>query len=111
MKGRRLFDEVFTVYGPVYFAWQWGIRTALGLSPSDDTARAITLVLWLAATACTGLALWRLTRSRSLTALGSLLAPKLGGTVAGQPGHPQDVITFANAGILAGLTSLEGGGL
>src|SRR5439155_26247371 len=32
MKGRRLFDDVFVGYGPVYFDWECSVRSLLGLA-------------------------------------------------------------------------------
>src|SRR5438128_1370401 len=77
VKGHRLFDEVFTGHGAAYFAWEWLLVKGFGVPVSHDAVRLTSLILWLAATAGTSWALWRITSSRAVTIVGALLLLKV----------------------------------
>ena len=89
--GRPLYDEVFSIYGPSYYAYRHVLSLFHGL-PTQDITRATTLSVWMFSAAILGLtALW-LTRSGvAATAAFCLM------TVALQPlpneaGHPQELL-------------------
>ena len=68
--GQPLMTPYLPLYGPFYFEVVGGIFRLLGVSPTHDTGRLVTLAFWLIASAVGGLAAWRLTRSLWLALAG-----------------------------------------
>jgi len=85
--GGALYDRVYTQYGPLPYVL-WKLLSLLGIGPTHDNGRLLTLLLWLAAGGlCAGLA-WRLSRNgvAALAALtGSVLLLWM---CANEPSHP-----------------------
>ena len=97
LQGGRLFDEVFTQYGPGFFVLESLIHRTLGAPLTHDVERFITLGVWIAtATACAGIA-FRLTRSLivagwTFVAVAVQLVP-----IINEPGHPQGPLVLVLA--------------
>jgi hypothetical protein len=94
LQGHRLYDEVFSQYGPAFYLLHYLSNKVLGIAVTHDTTRLITLGLWLAtAVACGGI-VFRLTRSIVLTAVTFVhvfvhIAPLIN-----EPGHPETLLGF-----------------
>jgi predicted membrane protein len=106
LAGHRLYDEVFTQYGPAFYLLQRAIFGLAGFPLTHDVVRLATLVAWLG----TALAIaWLVQR-----ACGSFLFAAIAFVpvmlhlvpLVNEPGHPQAVLTLAI--VLTGL-SLAGG--
>ena len=48
LDGHRMYDDVFTQYGPFYYAVNWLFYTT-GIPVSHDSERLFAIVLWLLA--------------------------------------------------------------
>ena len=89
LDGHRLFDEIFTQYGPAFYVFESIIHRTLGMPLSHDVERFVTIGLWVSASAAIGWAVLRITRSwmaATLTFAGVFvhLMPLIS-----EPGHPQ----------------------
>ena len=89
LDGHRLFDEIFTQYGPAFYVFESIIHRTLGVPLSHDVERFVTIGLWVGASAAIGWAVLRITRSwiaAALTFAGVFvhLMPLIS-----EPGHPQ----------------------
>lgn len=93
-----LYDQVYTQYGPFFYLFHQGLHL-LGLPFTNDGARLLTLVFWLATSACCTAVVWRLTRSLAATVF-TLLAVFLHTmTFVNEPTHPVGFITFMVAAL------------
>lgn len=63
LSGRPLFTEALPIYGPVYYEIVGGAFRLLGLAPTHDAGRWLTVAVWTASTWLGGVAAYRLTRS------------------------------------------------
>jgi hypothetical protein len=73
MSGEPLLNPAAPFYGPFYFEVTAGIHKLLGLQPTHDTGRMLTLAIWLLASLAGGLGVYRLVRNAWL-AVGAQLA-------------------------------------
>ena len=88
LEGHRLFDEIFTQYGPAFYVLESIIHRTLGAPLSHDVERFVTIGIWVSASAAIGWAVLRITRSwiaAALTFAGVFvhLMPLIS-----EPGHP-----------------------
>ena len=89
--GMRIYDQVFTCYGPLYYLYQLAVRTATGTPVTHDVVRISALFPWLAIALISGWITLRLTRSLILAAMAHLVATLLLVTFRTQPGHPSEL--------------------
>lgn len=92
--GRPLFTEALPIYGPFYYEVVGAVFKVLGLAPSHDAGRWLTVGVWIAASLIGGLAAYRLSRSVLLGLAAQLVTFKALDALANEPTQP------------AGLTSL-----
>lgn len=64
--GSRLYDSVYSQYGPLFFLSVGGLFDAFGLPFDNTTGRSVTLVLWAASAGFCAALVWRLTRDRTV---------------------------------------------
>ena len=98
----RLYDEVFTQYGPVPFLYYDGLHRLLDWPITNLLGRAVTLLHWVAAAVAGGLIAWRLS-NRYWTALFTVTA--IFGylwQMTAEPPHPGGLIAALTAVGLAG---------
>jgi len=94
LTGHPLYDGVFTIYGPVYYFYQWVIHTLVRMPVNHNVAGVLCLVHWLSAAVILGLAGVRLTRS---ALLGFFIFAQAALHLAGlsdEPGHPQELVVL-----------------
>ncbi len=97
-EGNALYDEVYSMYGPLSFLVKRAICSAIDRPIDHDLGRMIGLAYWLAtAAACAG-AVYGLTRSFAATVVGFYLTYWTIAPLVAEPGHPQDL-----CGLLLGL--------
>ena len=111
LDGGRLFDDVFTQYGPAFYTFESLVHRTLGAPLTHDTERFITVALWVGATAATAGTVLRLTRSwlaAALTLVGVFvhLTPLIG-----EPGHPQGPLVLVIALVTLAATWRHDGSL
>ncbi|HEX4826271.1 MAG TPA: hypothetical protein VFV19_18370 [Candidatus Polarisedimenticolaceae bacterium] len=106
LQGYRLYSQVFTQYGPLFYSYAWLLHGIGGVAVTSDAARFVTLVDWLC---IAGLYAWFVHRAAGSTVLacaGFLLAFQHLDPIVAEPGHPQGLCTMLTAAILV-LCSFE----
>jgi hypothetical protein len=103
--GMKLYDQI-SGYGPVYYFYNWILRTASGTPATHDTVRMSSLIPWLlTALVCAWIVL-RLTRSLLLASFTHILTFLGLWFFRNEPGHPQELcILLMMALVASGITS------
>ena len=105
--GMKLYDQI-KGYGPVYYFYEWILRTASGTPATHDMVRMISLIpLLLTALVCAWIVL-RLTRSLLLASFTHILTFLGLWFFRNEPGHPQELcillmMTLVASGIASAL--------
>ncbi len=109
LSGLRLYDDVFSQYGPWPYVYHQIVTTLLGHPPLTHTlGRAITLLHWVAMSLlCSGLA-WRLTRSQLAAAVTAVLVFGLTWQNVSEPTHPGSHIGMLVAAAALTISFLPG---
>src|SRR4051812_19814364 len=63
LNGNALYDQVHSVYGPVYYLYQWCTHALTGIPLSHDSVRFVTITFWVATTLLMYFLVWRATGS------------------------------------------------
>jgi hypothetical protein len=88
--GMKLYDQI-KGYGPVYYFYEWILRTASGTPATHDTVRMSSLIPWLlTALVCAWIVL-RLTDSLLLASFTHIFAFIGLSFFRNEPGHPQEL--------------------
>ena len=108
MAGMKCYDEILSLYGPVYYFYQWVLHTVTATPVTHDVARISALLPWLSTALISGWMTLRLTRSLTLAALVHLSTSLALGFFQGGPSHPQELtvlllVALAAAPVIAGL--------
>lgn len=94
LDGHRLYDEVFTSYGPGYFYFEYLVHGLLGAPLTHSVARLVAAALWVATTCACGALAWGATGRFSafvMTCLGTFWWLSV---LKNEPGHPQELLAF-----------------
>ncbi len=109
--GRRIYDEVATVYGPAWLGWRWLWNGVFGLPCDTDGVRWLAWGTWLACALAAALLARRATRGEPLSSWCALAAGGFAivhlSAFANEPGHPQDFAQLVFLGALALLLALR----
>jgi hypothetical protein len=91
LDGRRMYDDIYSLYGPFYNLAYAFIYDVVGVPLTHSNGRTIALALWVAF--CSGFALFlqRLTRSIALMAAAFVLLVIMSRPLANSPGHPEEI--------------------
>jgi hypothetical protein len=108
LDGRKLYDEVPTLYGPFYYAVRLLIHGGLGVPLTSDSARWTTLIFWTATAGLAALATWRWTHRVAPLVIAYTSTFITLSTLVKEPVHPQELCALLVAVMLAVL-SWEGG--
>ncbi len=107
LRGHRLYDYVYSQYGPFYYLVQWCYYAVVGTPVTHDHVRLLAAFLWLA---CAGVLAWcvrRLTASWILTALAFLALLNVLKIFAQNPGHPEETCLLLVSLLLALSCSVD----
>ena len=85
LAGHPLMTSFVPLYGPFYFEVYGGLFKLLGIAPTHDSGRWLTLIVWLLASVAGGLIVLRLSRSVLLALAAQLLTFVVLGALAIEP--------------------------
>src|SRR6478609_4567584 len=109
LSGLRLYDDVFSQYGPWPYVYHQIITTLGGHAPlTHMLGRSITLFHWVAMALLCGLITWRLARSQLAALAASAFVFTLTWQMTSEPSHPGSLISMLIALAAALVTYLPG---
>jgi len=91
LDGHRLYDEVLTAYGPLYYLYKWVLHGPFGLPLSHDVVRLNAAVLWLGTAVASSGVVFAMTGGLALAAIAHVLTVLGLESIAVEPGHPQEM--------------------
>ena len=91
LDGHKLYDQVWTIYGPFYYACEALLYRITGLTPSHDAVRLFSVISWILAPLICAWIVWRVTRLWALSAATHLATSANLWFFTNEPGHPQEV--------------------
>src|SRR6266850_517700 len=104
--GGRLYDEIYSQYGPLFYEIVSGVFHALDLPYTHDAGRLVTLGVWLATSLLCGVASFWMTR-RVLLGLGvQLLVFQRLTSLCNEPLHPGGLLCLL-LGVMIAAVSFE----
>ncbi len=106
LTGGRLYEEIYSGYGPVYYFYNWVIRFATGTALNHNAVRIASVA---AVVVCSLVCAWmvlRLTQSLAAASVTHILVFRVLALFGSEPGHPQELcllllLGLAASGILA----------
>ena len=98
LDGHRLYDQVYTQYGPFYYLYKAALHRLSGLTVTHDAVRMMTVGAWLLATLFCSLFSYRVTRSLLVATAVFLFTFRSLWMLIGEPGHPQELCVLLLAG-------------
>lgn len=104
LAGHPLFTQALPIYGPFYYEVMGGVFKALGVEPSLDAGRFMTLVVLLVASLLGGVLAHRLTRNVWLGISGQLLTFRVLTGLANEPMHPQGLASVLLLSLMIAAT-------
>jgi hypothetical protein len=85
LSGHPLLTPTTSYYGPFYFEVMGGLFKLLGVAPTNNSGRLVTLAMWLLASALGAVAAYRLTRNLWLGVVAQLVTFILLGALTQEP--------------------------
>jgi hypothetical protein len=92
LNGHPLYSDTYTEYGPFYFFAQAFFFRLLHLPVTHDAGRLVTLITWMFSSIAGGFVVYRISRSVLLASSAMASLTVLGAIMAGEPGHPGQLI-------------------
>ena len=107
LDGLKLYDQFWSGYGPVYYFYNWLLRSITGTPVTHDVVRISALLPWLVTSLVCAWIILRVTDSLVLATLAHLLTLYSLQFFAVEPGHPQELcilllVCFVASGISIG---------
>jgi hypothetical protein len=93
-EGRPLYDHVATIYGPLYYFYQWCAHVLTGTPLSHHSVRMVSIAFWVATALIVFLLAYRTTGSLLLACLTHNLAFRAMVFIGDEPAHPQEACAF-----------------
>src|SRR5215510_12168472 len=98
--GQRLYDDVQSIYGPLYFLYEYGAHVLTGVPVSHDSIRFVSILFWIISALLLFLLVYRATRSLLLATgvhfLGFRILQLMGGY---ESAHPQELCILLLLGV------------
>jgi hypothetical protein len=102
LSGMKLYDQVYTTYGPVYYFYNWLVHAALSIPADHDTTRMTSVVLMALCPLISAAMVMRLVNSITIASVVHLLTFSTLVCFRNEPGHPQELTILLLLGFVAG---------
>ena len=89
--GLKLYDQVWSGYGPIYYFYNWLLRSITATPVTHDVVRMSSLLPWLLTSLVCAWIVLRLTTSLVLASVAHFLTLYSLKFFANEPGHPQEI--------------------
>ena len=93
LEGRPLYDNVATIYGPLYYFYERCAHVLTGTPLTHHSVRLVSIAFWVTAALIVFLLTYRATGSLLVAALAHLLAFCAMSFIGDEPAHPQEACT------------------
>jgi hypothetical protein len=90
--GMRLYEDISSHYGPVYYLYNWLLRTFTATPVTHDITRLSSLIPWIGSAALCALVALRVTNSLVVSATCMTVVSQATNFFAREPGHPQELV-------------------
>jgi hypothetical protein len=92
LSGAKLYEQIVLPYGPVYYFYNWAVRTLSGTPVTHDVVRISSLIPWLLTALVSAWIVYRFTDSLAIASVTHLLTSLiLSNFFRNEPGHPQEL--------------------
>lgn len=107
--GMKLYNQIPVGYGPIYYFYNWALRTLSATAATHDVVRMSSLLPWLLTALVSAWIVFRLTRSLVLSSVAHLLVFLTLSFFHSEPGHPQELcilllVCLPAAGIMVSIS-------
>jgi hypothetical protein len=109
LTGQRMYDDIYSLYGPLYNEVYGLIYVVLGVPLSHTSGRVISAMLWLAYSGGFAAFSYYLTRSRMSMLWSYVIVLYWLANLAASPGHPQEISLFLLAILLLQACAVDRG--
>jgi hypothetical protein len=100
LTGARLYEEIYSGYGPVYYFYNWLVRSVTGTVLNHNTVRITSAAVVVVCSLVCAWMVLRLTQSLAAASVTHLLVFRVLAFFGNEPGHPQELCML----LLLGLT-------
>jgi hypothetical protein len=107
MAGHRMYDDIYSLYGPLYNAVYGLIYVVLRVPLTHTAGRLIAATLWLSYTAGFAVFCYRLTRSVAAMLIAFLFVLAWLAQLIESPGHPEEMCLLLLAMVLFLMCSID----
>lgn len=107
MEGHRMYDDIYSLYGPLYNAVYGLIYVVLRIPLTHTAGRLMAAALWLSYAAGFAMFLYRLTRSVPAMQIGFIFILVWLTPLMDSPGHPEEICLLLLAAVLLLTCSIE----
>jgi hypothetical protein len=101
LAGFKLYDQIFSGYGPLYYFYNWFIRFVTDTAVTNDTTRMTSAVIWVLCPLIGAWIVFRYSRSLPLAAVAHVLVFRHLAVFRLAPGHPQELCVLLFTGLAA----------
>ncbi len=107
LDGHRMYDEIYSLYGPLYNLVYAFIYVVLRVPLTHDAGRLLCAVLWLAESAGFAVFVWKLTRSKPAALFTYAIVLVWLIPLSRSPGHPAQLCLLLLTAVLLLVSSIE----
>jgi len=104
LSGHPLLTPNNSYYGPFYYEVMGGLFKLLGIAPTNDSGRLVTLVIWLIASVLGAIVAYRLTQNLWLSLTAQLVTFTLLSTLSQEPMATYGLISLLLLGLVLAAT-------